>query len=83
MRKILLDTRELEHPEPLEKAITAIREIDNNSYLYMLNSKNPIPLIRLAEQHGFQVTTHEASQNQWHILIARNKEINLEDYLDV
>ncbi len=83
MRRILLDTRELAHPEPLERAIKALRQIDNDCYLYMLNRKNPIPLIRLAEQHKFQIFIHEASENEWHILISKNRELLLKKYLDV
>ena len=83
MKKIALDARELEHPEPLEKAIEALRNIDNNSYLYMLNRKNPIPLISLAEQHGFTILTHEINENEWHILISLDNKTNLEAYLDV
>ena len=83
MKKIALDARELAHPEPLEKAIEALRSIDNDSYLYMLNRKNPIPLISLAKQHGFTVLTHEINENEWHILISLDNKTNLEAYLDV
>ena len=83
MRKILIDTRELEHPKPLEIAIDELRKIDNDSYLYMLNRKNPIPLLSLASQHKFRVLSHEVSTDQWHILICKNPSFNLEELLDV
>ncbi len=83
MNRITLDTRELEHPKPLELAIDAIRDLDAQSYLYMLNRKNPIPLLRLAEQHHFQTLSREIAEGEWRILIAKDKEISLEAYLDV
>jgi hypothetical protein len=73
----------MEHPEPLEKGIVALRNIDNDSYLYMLNRKNPIPLISLAKQHGYRVLSHEKSSGEWHILITKNPEQELGEYLDV
>jgi len=83
LKKIALDTRGLAHPEPLEKAIEALRSIDNDSYLYMINSKNPIPLISLAKQHGFTVLAQEINENEWHILISLDSKTKLEAYLDV
>ncbi len=71
------------HPEPLEKGIAALRELGNESYLYMLNHKNPIPLINLAKQHGFETLTHEDASQEWHILISRVKESALQELLDV
>jgi hypothetical protein len=79
----MLDTREMEHPKPLELAIAAIRGLDGDSYLYMLNRKNPIPLLRLAEQHHYQAFSQEVSEGEWRILIAKDKELPLEEYLDV
>ncbi len=71
------------HPEPLEKGISALRELDEHSYLYMLNRKNPIPLINLAKEHGFQTLTHQDDDQQWHILISRVEESLLQELLDV
>jgi uncharacterized protein (DUF2249 family) len=83
VKKVLLDARELEHPKPLEMAIDSLRRMDSDSYLYMINRKNPIPLIRLADQHGFQVITHQINEELWHILISKNKENSLQEWLDV
>jgi len=84
IRKIGLDTRSLEHPAPLEMAIKILQALDNETYLYMLHRKNPIPLIDLAKSHQFQVLNQEdASNNEWHILISKNQNINLNDFLNV
>lgn len=83
MKRFTLDSRELEHPKPLEMAISLLRELDDDSYLYMLNKRNPVPLINLAQKQNFQVLYHGVDESNWHILITPNKKISLEEYLDV
>ena len=72
LRKIALDARELEHPKPLELAMKALRELDEENYLYMIHRKNPIPLLDLASEQNFQILNREDTQGDWHILICRN-----------
>ena len=81
-KKIFFDARELEHPEPLEKSMKIIQSLDENSYLYMLHRKNPLPLIDLAKKHLLKVLTKEDANEQWHILICKNQSIELSDLLD-
>jgi hypothetical protein len=83
LRKIGLDTRELEHPEPLEMAIKILQNLDDETYLYMLHRKNPLPLIDLAKENQFQVLNKEDALKQWHVLISKNKNVDLNDFLDV
>ena len=59
MRKISIDTRELSHPKPLEMSMKILRTLDDESYLYMLHSKNPIPLLDLAQEHNFLTLSKE------------------------
>jgi len=82
-KKIFLDARELEHPLPLERAIGALRDMQANSYLYMVHRKNPIPLIDLASEQGFRVLSKEDNNNTWHILISKDTSANLEALCDV
>ena len=83
MRKIGLDTRELEHPEPLEMAMKILQTLDDETYLYMLHRKNPLPLLDLAKEHNFQIINQQDKKKQWHVLISTNKTIDLTHYLDV
>jgi len=82
-KKIYLDAREMEHPKPMEKSMKIIQALDENSYLYMLHRKNPIPLVDLAKTHLYQVLIKEDENKQWHILICKNQTIDLNDFLDV
>ncbi|BAF73223.1 DUF2249 domain-containing protein [Sulfurovum sp. NBC37-1] len=81
--KIDLDARALEHPKPLEQAIRALRELNDENYLYMLHRKNPIPFIDLASEQGFQTLSREDETGNWHILIAKNPSVTLEELLRV
>jgi len=82
LKRISLDARELEHPKPLELAMKALRELDEESYFYMLHRKNPIPLLDLASEQNFQVLNKEDDNGDWHILITKNQEVDLNQFLD-
>ena len=82
-KRIYLDAREMEHPEPLEKAMKIIKSLNEHSYFYMLHRKSPLPLIDLAKKHLLNVLTKEDENKQWHILISKNQTIDLNDLLDV
>jgi len=81
--KILLDAREMEYPIPLQLAMAHLKEMDNSTYLYMINFKKPIPLIEMIKEKGFAHHTYQDTNGVWHILIAKNNNINLEELLDV
>ncbi|WP_292664110.1 DUF2249 domain-containing protein [Nitratifractor sp.] len=81
MTRLLLDAREMEHPEPLEKAIAILRGLDEESYLYMLHRREPVPLTALAREHGLNALVRCDEQGEWHILISRNRDIDLEAFL--
>ena len=83
MREIGIDTRALEHPEPLVQATKILQGLTGDSYLYMLHRKKPIPLLDLAGEQGFQVLSREDAQGDWHILIAKDPDIDLEALLRV
>ena len=83
MKKYELDAREMEHPVPLEKGTSIIKGLDNDSYLYMIHRKNPVPLIEMARGWGMQVLDTEDCKGIWHILIAKNLDIDLNELLYV
>ncbi|NPA27599.1 MAG: hypothetical protein GXN91_00930 [Epsilonproteobacteria bacterium] len=80
MKRFFLDARELEHPAPLEKSIDILKQLDNNSYYYMIHRKEPIPLLALAQEHNLNYISKEQNK-QWHIIISPNPNINLEELL--
>jgi hypothetical protein len=72
----------MEHPEPLEKAIAILRELNAESYLYMLHRKEPLPLLALAREHSLNHLSRCDAQGEWHILITPNPAIDLAELLD-
>ncbi|MEA1954309.1 MAG: DUF2249 domain-containing protein [Campylobacterota bacterium] len=81
LEKIALDARELEHPKPLELSMKALRTLDDKNYFYMIHRKNPVPLLDLAEEQNFYTLTKEDSQGNWHILIAKDANISLDQLI--
>jgi hypothetical protein len=72
----------MEHPEPLERAIAILRELDEGGYLYMLHRKEPLPLIALAREHRLNHLSLQIAEEEWHILITPNRETDLKKLLD-
>jgi len=83
LEKIALDARELEHPIPLERAMYALRELTDANYFYMIHRKNPVPLLDLAKEQGFNVLSKEDPQGIWHILICKNAAVDLDGLCNV
>ncbi len=82
MKEYLLDAQFMEHPKPLEEAITIIRKLNSKSYLYMIHRKEPIPLLALAKEHQLNYFSYCDSKAIWHILITPNIDIKLDDILN-
>jgi TusA-related sulfurtransferase len=78
--EIRLDARGLEHPEPLERALAAMRRLGDGEYLHMLLHRCPYPLLELAEKQGF-VHTEGEHEGVWHIFIAKDASLPLETLL--
>jgi hypothetical protein len=83
MNKIFLDAREMEHPQPLQIALSHLQSMSKESYLYMLNIRKPIPLIEIAKERAFNFFTYQDRDEVWHILISRDREASLQEFLDV
>lgn len=81
MKRYILDARTMEHPEPLEKAIAIIRKLDSENYLYMIHRMQPVPLIALAKEHNLNHLSVCDNNEVWHILISRNRDIDLKSLI--
>ncbi len=81
--RIYLDARGLEHPIPLERAIAALRQLEEGNYFHMVHRKNPVPLIDMANEQGFAILSRQDSDGTWHILISADPSVALEALCDV
>lgn len=77
---ILLDTRELDHPVPLEMAIDAFRNLREGEVLHMIHRREPIPLFVILTKNGGRYLCFEDDAGIWHIYITRDSKIDLEAY---
>lgn len=55
--EIILDTRELEAPEPIEKVFKTLPSLDDDSYIKMIHRMEPKMLYNYLEQNGFLYKT--------------------------
>jgi uncharacterized protein (DUF2249 family) len=53
-RHLVLDIRDLEPPEPLDRVLTAIADFGQGDTLKILSNFEPTPLYRILERDGFR-----------------------------
>ena len=83
LNQIRLDARGLQHPAPLEKGMKILDSLGDDEYLYMLHHKKPIPLIDFAKEQNCQVIHKQDDKKQWHILISKNRDIDLNNFFSL
>jgi len=76
---ILLDTREYNHPVPLEMAVSAFKKLQVGEIIHMIHRKEPLPLFEIILKNGGFYRSYEKLAGEWHILITRDSFIRLED----
>lgn len=54
VQAVELDVRDLEPPEPLDKAIDALHNLQAGQYLVFIHRREPVPLYPMAEEMGFR-----------------------------
>ena len=53
MREIVIDTRELPSPEPLERVVNALAEVTTGNYIKMIHRMEPVMLFPILKNNGF------------------------------
>lgn len=75
---ILLDTRELDHPTPLEMAVKAFRALQGDEIIHMIHRREPIPLFEIIVKNGGRYRSVMEREELWHIYITRSMSVPLE-----
>ncbi|MDP3267078.1 MAG: DUF2249 domain-containing protein [Sulfuricurvum sp.] len=75
---ILLDTRGLEHPVPLEMAFSAFTKLHGAQILHMIHTREPLPLFELVTKNEGKYYSSQDDEGIWHILMTRDESIHLE-----
>ncbi len=77
---ITLDTRQWDHPVPLEKAVAAFRTLQSSEVIHMIHRREPIPLFEILTRNGgFYHSMHDDA-GVWHIFITRDATLSLKNY---
>ncbi len=69
---ILLDTRELDHPVPLEMAVSAFKNLSGDEVIHMIHRREPIPLFEIITKNGGRYHRVMERDDLWHIYITRS-----------
>lgn len=77
---IILDTRELDHPAPLEVTIDAFKNLGGSEVLHMIHRREPLPLFTIITKNGGRYLSYEDDAGVWHIYITRDPQLDLEHY---
>lgn len=65
----LIDARELEPPEPLERTLEALDELQPGQRIRLLLPRRPFPLYAILDQNGWRHRTEELPDGTFAILI--------------
>ncbi|MBN2870845.1 MAG: DUF2249 domain-containing protein [Campylobacterales bacterium] len=76
---ILLDTREYDHPIPLEMAVDAFKALSDDEVIHMVHRREPLPLFEIIAKNGGRYLCIE-KEGTWHIYITRSSQVDLEEY---
>ena len=74
----VLDVSDLAPPEPLERALEAVRELPPGGYVRMLHWREPLLLYPLLEEQGLRWTTRAGRETAYEILIWRRGDAEAE-----
>lgn len=75
---ILLDTREFDHPIPLEMAVGHFKKLNGEEVIHMIHRREPIPLFEIITKNGGRYLSVMEDENMWHIYITRSPTLELE-----
>ena len=67
--ELILDAREMEPPEPFERASAILRQLESGQYLRMLHRRIPYPLIDLARAMSLACSVTELETTVYKIII--------------
>ncbi len=68
-REVLIDARDLDPPEPMERVFAALDSLRHGEYVRCLLPREPLPLYPLLRQQGYRYQTRVLEGNGYEILI--------------
>ncbi len=68
--EIVVDGRGLEHPEPLERVLAALDELQPGQQVRFLIHRQPYPLYDILRRHNYRYEVAEVADGDFEILIS-------------
>jgi len=67
----VIDARDLEPPEPFERVMEAISDLEQGGQVMLILNREPLPLYRVLQLNGYQYKTTAFPDGRFEIVIAR------------
>ena len=67
--ELLIDVSDEEAPKPFELVLGRIEHLKQGEYIRMLHRKQPLPLIQMLEENGYECKMSPGQQTKWEIII--------------
>jgi len=74
-KKILIDTRELPAPEPLEKVVQNLPKLKKDNYILMIHRQAPKLLFDLLDKNNYFYKTKEVDDETFEVFIALDENV--------
>lgn len=71
LAEMVVDGRGLEHPEPLERVLAALDELQSGQPLRFLIHREPYPLYDILRRHHYRYEVISGADGGFEILISR------------
>ncbi len=68
--EIVVDGRGLEHPEPLERVLAALEQLQSGQRLRFLIHRQPYPLYDILQRYHYRYSTEAHADGHFEILIS-------------
>lgn len=74
-RELLIDVSEDEPPKPFDIVLQQVERLKKGEYIRMLHRKQPLPLIQILEENGYECKIFSGRQTEWEIIIWHKQDL--------
>jgi len=71
VNEIVLDVHELQPPEPMQKALDALEQLEQGQYLKIIHRMQPFPLYEILLDNGFKYKVTNSDISAYDIYVWR------------
>ncbi|MCU7836036.1 MAG: DUF2249 domain-containing protein [gamma proteobacterium symbiont of Taylorina sp.] len=79
-KELLIDVSEYEAPRPFEEVVKLVSQLKSGEYIRMLHRKEPLPLIQMLQENGYECRMFPGQQVEWEIIIWNSQDISVQEF---